>query len=169
MADDVEVLQELVGELQDEDKVVDLGTCQGCSSIAMAEACRCKIYTVDNFDPENPGYVRPDKETFLENLRRFGLEDRIELIEMDTTEAAAWWRRERLGQVALWMHDASHEEAKVEEDILAWWGVMQNRGLMLFHDYTGDGTQQGVKLAADRVLGEPMAVRSRFGIFEVRR
>jgi predicted O-methyltransferase YrrM len=138
----------------------------------MALACETKhvqghVVTIDDFDPDTGGgYVTPSKEETEKNIARLGLTEYITIIEGESASMASKW----VGPpIDLLFHDASHFYAQVKDDIEAWLPNMKPGGLMAFHDYTGEGEGQiGVSRAANEMLGKPIHVSQRLGIFRVK-
>jgi len=159
-------LQRLIATLPHDAVVVELGVCQGRSLCALALACQGterRVYGVDDFNPANSGYVTPDFEAAQANVGRLRLEKWVEIIKGDSTQVGLEWRG---AKVSLLFHDASHLYNKVKADLLAW--LPHVEGYICLHDYTGESEEhRGVKQAADEVLGCPMEVQPRLGVFRV--
>ena len=168
MVQEISTLQKYVRDLPDGSIIVELGVCQGRSGLGIALACQGtnkKVWLIDDFNPENPGYVSPNHKKTVANIVRLGLQKWTGIIVSDSTEAGHNWDK---GPVALLFHDASHEYWKVKEDLLAWLPNMEKGGYIALHDYDvpKHSTHRGVKKAADEVLGKPIAVQKRLGIFQ---
>lgn len=158
-------LQRLVATLPNDAVVVELGVCQGRSLCALALACQGterKVYGVDDFDPTNPGYVTPDYGAAKANVERLQLGQWVEIVRADSTQAGLDWRGPK---VRLLFHDASHFYDKVKADLSAW--LPHVEGYICLHDYTGeDEGQIGVSQAANELLGKPLEVHPRLGVFK---
>lgn len=165
-------LQRRVGDIGKGAIVVELGTNQGRSACALALACETNhvqghVVTIDDFDPNTGGgYVIPDMEEAQRNVDRLGLTKYVTIVKSDSAEMASLY----IGPlIDLWFHDASHFYEDVKRDIEAWLPHMKPGGLMAFHDYTGeDKGQIGVSQAANEMLGKPIHVSQRLGIFRVK-
>jgi len=165
LAPELGYLQRLVADLPHDAVVVELGVCQGRSLCALALACQGAsrmVYGVDDFNPSNPGYVMPDYDEAVANVERLGLAQWVRIIRGDSTQVGLDWQRPK---VALLFHDASHLYDKVKADLEAW--LPHVKGYVCLHDYTGEGEDQiGVSRAANEILGKPIDVQPRLGVFQ---
>lgn len=168
MAPELGTLQQYVLGLLDSAIIVELGVCQGRSGVAMLLACQGtqrKVYLIDDFDEDNPGYVTPSLVETEGNIKRLGLEEWAEIVVKDSTQAGLEWDGSK---VDLLFHDASHRYAKVAADLLAWRGHVKSGGIVCLHDYTGMGEGQiGVSQAGNEVLGKPIHVENRLGVWRL--
>jgi predicted O-methyltransferase YrrM len=158
-------LQRLVATLPEDAVIVELGVCQGRSLCALALACRSTnrvVYGVDDFNPDNPGYVTPDYEEAQANVKKLELTQWVRIIKGDSTQTGLEWQGPK---VSLLFHDASHLYDKVKADLEAW--LPHVEGYVCLHDYTGESVEQiGVSQAANELLGKPIEVYPRLGVFK---
>ena len=166
MEHEMAYLQQMIGDLEFP-VVVELGTCQGRSTCALALACEAvggHVWTIDDFDPATGGgYVTPDLVEATGNIAALKLTN-VTIIVADSTQAGLDWEGP---PIDLWFHDAGHFKDEVERDIEAWWLHIRPGGYMTFHDYTGTTPDQiGVSQAANELLGKPARVTARLGIFQ---
>lgn len=161
-------LQRLIGDLPKDAAILEFGPCVGRSTCAMLLACEGTdriVYTVDHFTGEETGYVEASLDTLRANIVKLRLEKYVHIIVGDSTEVARGWKGPKLHLV---FHDASHFYEKVKADILAILPHIEAGGYFCFHDYTGESEgQRGVKRAADELLGKPIKVWPRLGIFKI--
>lgn len=161
-------LQRLIGDLPYDAAILEFGPCVGRSTAAMALACvgtDRMIYTVDHFTGKETGYVQADLETLRSNIADLRLGEYVTIIVGDSTEVALNWEGPSPWLV---FHDGSHLYEKVKADILAILPHIEIGGYFCFHDYTGKSEgQRGVKQAADELLGKPVKVWPRLGIFGI--
>lgn len=92
--------------------------------------------------------------TFLANVLREGMADRVVPLPLDSVNAAELMRLR--GVTADVIHlDAGHEEASVAADLRAWWPVLRPGGLFIADDYDRLGGRfPGVTRAVDAFCAE---------------
>ncbi|GJE43028.1 class I SAM-dependent methyltransferase [Methylobacterium soli] len=87
--------------------------------------------------------------TFLANVLREGLADRVVPLPLDSVNAAELMRLRGLTADIIHL-DAGHEEASVAADLRAWWPVLRPGGLLIADDYDSLGGRfPGVTRAVD--------------------
>jgi len=160
---DIELLIELVRSLPASSVVVELGANRGRSGLAMASVCRGaqKVYLVDNFTPDHPGWVEPSRTALEQNIAAMGLQDRCVVIEGDSAETGRNWQG---GKVGLIFIDAAHDETSVRADIEAW--LPHVEGYVCLHDFNNSHVP-GVEAAARALLGEPWKIHWLTGVYRV--
>ncbi|MEH3147691.1 MAG: class I SAM-dependent methyltransferase [Methylobacterium frigidaeris] len=92
--------------------------------------------------------------TFLANVLREGMADRVVPLPLDSVNAAELMVLR--GVTADVIHlDAGHEEASVAADLRAWWPVLRPGGLFVADDYDSQGGRfPGVTRAVDAFCAE---------------
>ena len=153
--------------------VVEVGTWKGASALHMARtmaeraipgtviAVDTWLGAVDHWADEGlfaelatehgfPSLYR----TFLANVLREGLAERVVPLPLDSVNAAALMRLR--GVTADVIHlDAGHEEASVAADLRAWWPLLRPGGLFIADDYDRLGGRfPGVTRAVDQFCAE---------------
>lgn len=153
--------------------VVEVGTWKGASALHMARtmaeraipgtviAVDTWLGAVDHWADEGlfaelatehgfPSLYR----TFLANVLREGLAERVVPLPLDSVNAAALMRLH--GVTADVIHlDAGHEEASVAADLRAWWPLLRPGGLFIADDYDRLGGRfPGVTRAVDQFCAE---------------
>lgn len=140
------LLAKLASEVQN-GRVVELGSYQGKSTVALARSISpgSRVIAVDTFrgSPEHqPGAAYFDAATLdaegavdtlpilLANLRRFGLEARVEIWRADSAAAATRMRK----PVGLLFVDADHLYARICDDLAAWLPLLSPGGIVVLHD-----------------------------------
>jgi predicted O-methyltransferase YrrM len=147
----------LLARLSPPGVIVELGTYKGRSAICLAQAG--PVYSVDHFQGERfenvtPeaveagsedalgvhrdhyfGTYRPDTEA---NLARYGVAERVHLLDMDSADAAEMFRLAG-DRVALLFVDAAHHYNAVKRDYLAWKDLIAPGGAIAFHDRNFSG------------------------------
>ncbi|MCJ2041672.1 class I SAM-dependent methyltransferase [Methylobacterium sp. J-059] len=148
--------------------VVEVGTWKGASAVHMAKAMAAHGVTgtviavdtwlgaVDHWTDAGlftelateHGYPSLYR-TFLANVLREGLAERVVPLPLDSVNAAELMRLR--GVEADVVHlDAGHEEASVAADLAAWWSVLRPGGLFIADDYDSSGGRfPGVQRAVD--------------------
>lgn len=147
-----------------EGDVVEVGSFKGRSTCFIAEGCRRagrgRVVAVDHFagspehqkggHEETPEIVQTGSTfpQFMDNLRRFGLEDVVQPIQSGSPEAAAGWR----GAARMVFIDGDHSYEGTSRDFEAWFPHVQDRGLVCFHDYENSHYLQGVTRFINEVV-----------------
>ncbi len=112
---------------------VEIGSWQGRSTFVLCAAARevgAKVVSVENFSaPPGVRYVPSSHDLLSANLRRLGFAPTI--IVADSELAAA-----RVGErVGLLFIDADHRREPLIRDVRAWFPKLDERAIVLFHDY----------------------------------
>lgn len=155
-------MQTIIKTLPENAIVVELGTFQGKSSVAMAAVLPKggKLYCVDHFMSAivDPGEFTPsDRKQVLkanlaalaENLKHYGVIDRVEIIVSKTSVAGG---RFDDASVDLVLVDADHSYEGVMQDLTAWLPKIKLGGYLVCDDYCEEW--EGV-IRATRELGLP--------------
>jgi predicted O-methyltransferase YrrM len=140
-----------LAELAAGGRVLEFGSYLGRSTIALASTAT----TVHSIDPHNDG---PPGETdtlqrFLDNLRRYGMRDRVIVHIGVSTQIAPLFQP----VFDFAFIDAAHQRPYVDEDLLLAVGCLRPGGAVALHDYGASGAYGrsgnwepfGVKDAAD--------------------
>lgn len=139
-------LYELSYSLQGKGEIVEIGTCAGKSTIALAFGQKQKngrkVYTIDI--QEHPH--------FKANLARAQVDDWvIPIVNRSSLEAKKWRDPIEL----LWI-DGDHRYKAIVTDIKSWSRFVIEGGYMALHDYPGlDLTKQAHKAVHNLVMSKP--------------
>jgi hypothetical protein len=149
-------LWDRAGELRSGDRVVEIGSYHGRSAIVLASAAPPGVQVIC-IDPHGGNDRGPqqyegafaegqrDHETFVANLRRAGVIDRIRHIRKASQQAAA----DVQGDVELLYIDGAHRFNPARADIVRWGAKVADGGTMLIHD---SFSSVGVTLAIGAAL-----------------
>lgn len=141
--------------------VLEVGSFYGRSTIALASVAE----VVHSVDPHLGG---PDStstlQTFLENLERYGVRDKVVVHVALSTELLPLLREVTFDLVFV---DAMHQRPEVDVDFAVAAPTLRPEGAIAFHDYGLDGVQVGdlwhpfdVTQAVDRIALVPGVVLS---------
>ncbi|KMO13160.1 class I SAM-dependent methyltransferase [Methylobacterium platani] len=153
--------------------VVEIGTWKGASTLYLAKvmaehdvpgtviAVDTWLGAVDHWaDPDLFAELGPENgypslyRTFLANVLRSGLADRVVPLPLDSVNAAELMRLRGVAADVIHL-DAGHEEASVAADLRAWWPVLRPGGLFIADDYDSQGGKfPGVGRAVDAFCAE---------------
>jgi predicted O-methyltransferase YrrM len=122
-------------------RIVEIGSYQGRSTIVLARAAgeNAAVIAIDSHDGNNrgPQQVRgeyeeghADYEIFHENLRRAGVQDRVQHVRARSQDALALVH----GTVDLLYIDGAHQYRAARDDIRHWGARVRDDGTMLIHD-----------------------------------
>ena len=144
-------IQSAVKQLPPGSKLVELGSFQGRSSVAIASVMppNSILYCVDhfqgmedykqwNFDLSNLW------QAFSNNIERFGVKDKIRALSMTTSEAADKFEPEYFDLVLV---DAAHDYDSVKTDLLNWYPKLKPGGYLFCDDYQPEwpGVMRAIK------------------------
>jgi hypothetical protein len=132
-------VQSAVKQLAAGTRLVEVGSFQGRSSIAIASVLPpgSQLYCVDHFrgsaEHQSMNIGLGDMlGAFGSNLVRFGVHDRVRTMVMPSLEAAEFFVAE---SVSLIFVDASHDAASVSADLAAWYPKLKPCGYLFCDDY----------------------------------
>ncbi len=132
-------VQQIVKQLAPGATLVELGSFQGRSSVAIAAVLppSSVLHCVDHFKGSvEHKDMKVDLSnlagSFQANIEAFGVNDRIRMLAMSTTEAAL---RFQLESVDLILLDASHDFDSVNKDLDNWYPKLKHRGFLVCDDY----------------------------------
>ncbi len=132
-------IQRAVKQLPTGARVVELGSFQGRSSVAIAAVLPPEsiLYCVDHFkgSPEHLSMnidITNLLEAFTNNIEKFGVKDKIIPLAMSTAEAAEKFEAESLDLILL---DAAHDYDSVKADLLQWYPKLKPGGFLFCDDY----------------------------------
>lgn len=130
---------------------VEVGTWKGRSAEAILQGSTGKLYCVDSFVGDPSEHVKRRwfnvpiadvKAAWRERLSRFG--DRVELLEMDSVDAATYLAGEVGPFVDFVFIDACHNYDYVRRDVHHWAPLIRPGGLLCGHDYDERGVRDAV-------------------------
>lgn len=132
-------IQQFVKQLPPGSQLVELGSFQGRSSVAIASVLPADsmLYCVDHFagSEEHKKWnldISNLLDAFTKNIERFGVKDKINTLVMSTVEAAAKFEPESVDLVLL---DAAHDYDSVKADLLNWYPKLKPGGYLFCDDY----------------------------------
>ncbi|KNY20254.1 methyltransferase [Methylobacterium sp. ARG-1] len=148
--------------------IVEVGTWKGASTLYMAKAMveyeiAGTVIAVDTWLGAVDHWAEPSLfaelstehgypslyRTFLANVLREGLADRVVPLPLDSVNAAELMRLRGVQADVIHL-DAGHEQASVAADLPAWWQVLRPGGMFIVDDYDSSGGRfPGVQQAVD--------------------
>lgn len=147
-------IQRAAKQLPTGSRLVELGSFQGRSSVAIASVIpdESVLYCVDHFQ----GSIEHHRanldtsnllEAFTKNIKTFGVKDKIRVLSMSTTEAVEKFEPESLDLILV---DAAHDYDSVKSDLLNWYPKLKPGGFLFCDDY-GQPNWPGVTRAVKSV------------------
>lgn len=135
--------------------VAEVGAFAGSTTIKLARDAGVHVIAVDHWqgvpdDPLQAGIYRDPERTkqfFHRRLRPWLRKGRVEVMEMDSLEAAAWIGRHRGRCLDLVFLDADHSYEAVAADIQAWAPLVKPGGILCGHDINWPGVSRAVREA----------------------
>ncbi|GIU84162.1 MAG: hypothetical protein KatS3mg008_0937 [Acidimicrobiales bacterium] len=135
------LLWERASALKEGDRIVEIGSFQGRSTIVLAGAAQegVEVIAIDAHFGTDRGpqeivgkhkEAQDDRRRFLENLERTGLRDRVTYRRQWSQEALEYVR----GDVDLLYIDGAHRYVPARDDIRRWGDRVVPGGVMLVHD-----------------------------------
>lgn len=150
--DTYDVLRALARHVPSDQAIVEIGTYQGASAVALGEGSRngnkAHVYSIDPHDlpgertttgkgplPANPvDYTDPAiRRAAQRNIRDAGLDSIVTLIRGFSTDVAAEWPQEE--PVGLLFIDGDHRQSAVRRDYAAWEPHLAETAYIAWDDY----------------------------------
>lgn len=128
-------------------KVLELGSYEGLSTISMAATAK-HVTAVDTFDGRATPEPKDTFNTFVQNVINAGLLPKLRILEgtTETMLAALAQEQERYGLIFV---DCDHSYEAVRRDIELAIGLLDEDGVIAFHDY--DDEHPGVVQAVEEL------------------
>jgi len=124
---DVELVELFETSKKSKGVILELGSFRGVSTIVMAKATNRKVIAVDPFIAH--GTISQNKQNFLNNIRRFEVENQIELIEDFSKNFNI------KGPLGLLLIDAEHTYEGVKHDYNKFAPLVEDGGYIVMHDF----------------------------------
>jgi len=116
--------------------IVEIGSFQGKSTIAMALNAKVPVYAIDphhdHTDEEGGQFGRHDVANFYINVMKANVEKKIYPIHLPSYEIAKCWKRP-IGMIFI---DGGHSYENVKRDVEDWLPHMIQGGVIALHDRT---------------------------------
>ncbi|GAA5483639.1 class I SAM-dependent methyltransferase [Haloferula sargassicola] len=167
-------------------RIIEVGTWKGGSALTMAAGLdeagiEAEIICVDTWlgalemwedldDPTRHGslHLRHGYPTlyytFLANIVRAGHTETITPFPVPSITAAQWCSLHGIKADLIYL-DGSHEEEDVYQDLVAWWDLVREGGVLFGDDWSWDG----VRMAVQRFAGEQrLSITHRHDKWELR-
>lgn len=132
-------IQQGVKRLSPGSQVVELGSYQGRSSVAIAAVLPADgvLHCVDHFQG-SAEHLRVNLDVsnllaaFQKNIEDFEVSDKIRVLAMTTTEAAEKFTPESIDMLLV---DAAHDYDSVKTDLVNWYPKLKPGGFLVCDDY----------------------------------
>jgi|SRR5271166_5156245 len=134
-----------LAELANGKRVLELGACNGYSTIVMALGGAAHIDTVDIF-----ATFDADRGKLESNLAAYGVADTVSIHEINTAEILGEFEENTFDLVFI---DASHEYQSEKRDVVLSLHLLKPGGYLAAHDYDEDCNLE-VRKALDSVFPE---------------
>lgn len=116
--------------------IVEIGSYKGGSTICLAKGAKNKVYTIDyHFRPKKTKigpelFPKNSLPYFNENIKKFGVKDKIIPLVKTSEQAAMKWHR----PINLLWIDGNHGYEAVKKDFLLWEKYLVLGGIIALHD-----------------------------------
>ncbi len=138
--------------------VLEIGSYCGRSTICMAQTAK-RVTSVDPHDGRATPEPRDTYGEFAENLRRYGVREKVQAWRMTTEQAGN--EMQQLGQTfGLVFIDGAHDYESVRNDIAHALHLLAPGGLLAFHDYRCGLPQEGFDPGVEQAVNELLATRT---------
>jgi predicted O-methyltransferase YrrM len=124
--------------------IVEIGTYQGRSIIAMALDAGTPLFGVDphvTSDGDPFVFGDPDRDALMRNLVNAGVASKVRLLDMQSAYAAKGWLGHAIGLLYL---DGDHSAKGVRADLKGWLPHVVEGGYVAFHDSDLPGVQAAI-------------------------
>ena len=149
------ILEALAREVPADEAIVELGTFEGASALALGRGARAgkgaHVWTVDPHDlagyRTTTGAGRPPRRPInfsdpIHRIRARGalkdaglLDEHVTMVRAFSTDAAAVWHGPKVGLLYV---DGDHREGAVRRDFAAWEPHLATDAIVLFDDYDAE-------------------------------
>lgn len=156
MVDLLSILQNVIGWLSDNEAlylnqaasrvqppnvIVEIGSFQGKSTIALALNSQVPVFAIDphhEHTDEIGGVFGPaDRARFAENIVAAGVQERVCPVNLTSDDVhRAWSTGSHQPRIGLLFVDGAHHHDQVCRDIYGWWYWIIPGGLLCIHDKT---------------------------------
>ncbi len=134
--------------------IAEIGSWKGRTAVTMGLALSdggvhdCRIFAIDHHQGSAEHRERIDREgsslkAFRDNVRKAGVQDRVEELVMSSVEGARRLADRRI-RLRLLFVDGAHDELSVREDLRAFLPLMRPGALIALHDCEPEGGWPGV-------------------------
>lgn len=181
---DSPIFKRLIKEIRPRN-IIEVGSWKGQSSITMGKAVKSlgldtKIYCIDTWLGSIEFWCKMASNThtdlkqkhgypqiyyqFLSNVVHNNLEDVIFPLPMTSLTGSKYLKVKSIISELIYI-DASHEEEDVYSDILSYWPLLDNEGIMFGDDFNKSGVRNAVK-RTEKKLGVKFQTDERFWILK---
>ena len=146
--------------------IVEIGSFQGASTIALATATETSKIPVYAIDPHEPfsgelncyPFSQADRAAFMTNILDAGVVERTKLINLPSAQVVKCWNK----QIGLLFLDGAHEEAAVFADLVNWAKFVKPSGIIALHDCVEDTSGPRRALARFLATHQGFAIKDTF-------
>lgn len=114
--------------------IVEIGSYQGKSTIALALNASVPVYAIDphhaHTDEVGAVFGPEDRPIFDANIAQAGLQERVYPINLTSDHARQGWQQ----PIGLLFVDGAHNEEQVSQDVFGWLRHLLPGGLLAIHD-----------------------------------
>lgn len=140
-------LFELSKNLPSGQAIVEIGSYQGRSTIALAKGSLAgndnPVYAVEPHEEFvgllGGSYGPQDRVMFFKNLLAFDVANKVALLNISSGQASKCWEKINIGMVFI---DGDHSYDQVKEDFFSWRRYLLVNAIVCFHDIKTSGVSQ---------------------------
>jgi len=137
--------------------VLEVGSFEGRSSTWILDELfknsTSRLVVIDSFDRILPDV--DNEKNFLDNLKKTGKKDQVEIIKSNSWDALIELNREKRIMFDFIYIDASHISCDVLSDAVLCWTLLKEEGILIFDDYGSELYKEeffNAKIAVDSFL-----------------
>lgn len=149
--DDIALYREMVSSIPNGGSMLELGTWKGRSICSVSDLLiekNIKVFAVDTFKgTESEGDTHKEakeidlKELFENNLKDFGIFDRVRVVQSFTDDAFHLFEDEQFDLIFI---DADHQASSVYKDITNYSPKLKKDGILGGHDWAWPSVRDGI-------------------------
>jgi predicted O-methyltransferase YrrM len=150
-------LRWLAEQADSHDSIVEMGSCYGRSTRALADYCSGELIAVDDWKgPRDVDIPAPEREQIYDKFNRNLSDTKAELrtVKANFNDLGMWKSKNLPKSVSMVFLDGDHEFLSVRRDLKFAISLLKPGGLLCGHDYD----QPGVRRAVEELVGEVKTV-----------
>ncbi len=141
--EEAQLLHDLAETIRLPQMIVEIGTYQGKSTVALALDAQTPCFAVDPHEPsvgDSFQFGDTDRAALMANLVKAGVAWKVRLLDIQSHVAAQWFPH----SIGLLFIDGQHSYEGVKADIAAWLPYVVEEGYVAFHDSNAEQIRRAI-------------------------
>ncbi len=141
---EAQLLHDLAADVRLPQMIVEVGSYQGKSTVALALSAQTPVFSVDPHEPsvgDSFQFGDQDRAALMANLVQAGVAWKVRLWDVQSQYAARGWPGHQIGLLYI---DGAHSYEGVKADLDAWLPYVVDGGYVAFHDSNAEQIQWAI-------------------------